>query len=37
MALAPATGGATVFSGAFGFEASWDGVEVKDSYDLRIE
>jgi hypothetical protein len=37
MALAPATGGPTVFSGGFSFEASWDGVDVKDTYDLRIE
>jgi hypothetical protein len=37
MAVAPAAGGATIFSGAFSFEALWDGVEVKDSYELRIE
>jgi hypothetical protein len=37
MAVEPATGGATIFSGAFSFEASWYGVEVKDTYDLRIE
>jgi hypothetical protein len=37
MAVEPATGGATIFSGAFSFEAAWNGVEVKDTYDLRIE
>ena len=37
MALAPAMGGATVFAGSFDFEASSEGVEVKERYDLRIE
>jgi hypothetical protein len=29
--------GVTVLAGTFDFEASWEGVVVKDSYDLRIE
>jgi hypothetical protein len=37
MALAPATNGPTVLAGAFSFEATFSGVDVKDSYDLRIE
>jgi hypothetical protein len=37
MALAPAAGGVVVFRGQFGFEADWEGIEVKDTYDLRIE
>lgn len=37
MAVAPAKGGATVLAGTFAFKASWEGVEVKDSYDLRME
>jgi hypothetical protein len=37
MAVAPAIDGTAVFAGAFSFQATWDGVEVNDSYDLRIE
>jgi hypothetical protein len=37
MLLAPTMDGVTVLAGTFEFEASWEGVVVKDSYDLRIE
>jgi len=37
MLLAPTMNGVIVLAGTFDFEASWEGVVVKDSYDLRIE
>jgi hypothetical protein len=37
MSVDPATGGPTVLRGTFAFEATWDGVDVKDAYELRIE
>lgn len=37
MTLAPATGAATILAGEFSFEATWNGVDVRDSYELRIE
>lgn len=37
MAVKPALNGTIIFSGTFSFEATWNGVEVKDAYDLRVE